>query len=429
MTKLLSDATVNHLETYAKLILAYSGGIDSEVLLDVITAYPNLKEKLILCHINHQLSNNANHWQSHCQKRAKALNVPISCHLVTLKSAKNLEAMAREKRYAIFKTLVDKNDALLTAHHQDDNIETFFLNLCRGSGLDGLTGIKAISPFSKGQLIRPLLQISQQAIKDYAKEKKLSYVDDESNRNCQFNRNFLRLEVIPKLKEKWPNCDIAISRSMRHLNDAKDEIIALNEHEIKPYLDKDKTLSLEINKLSHLKQKRLIRYFLQIHQVKPLSEKRLETLIETHILAKDGHKAALATKNYTLYRYKNRLHLVHSLKKDSDVLPQKLKLSQMICFNLPLGKWQLKKEMPANISIPDNAHLELKYRQGEEIIYLNNQHKKVKKLLNANQIYPWHRDQLPLLFINDELAAIGDTIISDNFSPKKHPHLFYLSFK
>ena len=152
-------------------LVAYSGGLDSHVLLHVLASIQNeIKQKLVAVHINHGISNDADLWVNHCQKICEDLVIEFRTFPVDLshKSDKGTEAFAREKRYEVFGSLLNSHDLLLTAHHMDDQLETILLQLMRGSGPDGLVGMPQAREFSKGILLRPLLDYSREEIHDYA---------------------------------------------------------------------------------------------------------------------------------------------------------------------------------------------------------------------------------------------------------------------
>lgn len=216
----LSDATSSQ-----KIFLGFSGGLDSSVLLHALW---QLDFKPTLIHINHGLSPQANDWALHAKTVAKQYQLP--CEVFTLNDqpalGESIEAWAREARYKIFSSLIQKEDWLLLAHHLDDQAETFFLQLLRGAGPKGLSSMASHHPFGSGFLIRPLLSLSRKEIQAYADQQKLTWISDESNEQIKFKRNFLRHHIFPALKEHFPGCLSTIARSARL---CADESEVLNE--------------------------------------------------------------------------------------------------------------------------------------------------------------------------------------------------------
>ncbi|MCK5669303.1 MAG: tRNA lysidine(34) synthetase TilS, partial [Gammaproteobacteria bacterium] len=165
--------------------IAYSGGLDSHVLLHVLASIQNeINPKLVAVHINHGISSDADLWGKHCQKTCQDHTIEFQTFSVDLsqKSDKGTEAFAREKRYEVLGGVMNSHDLLLTAHHMDDQLETILLQLLRGSGPDGLVGMPQAREFSKGILLRPLLDYSREQIHEYASSESLSWVEDESNK-------------------------------------------------------------------------------------------------------------------------------------------------------------------------------------------------------------------------------------------------------
>jgi len=186
-------------ENTKKLYLAFSGGLDSSVLLHALINYRQ-QYQIIVWHINHGLLNNAKSMQDFASKQAEKYGLEFRLDNLNMDSSKgNLEAKARDHRYRLFENALSENDALLTAHHKNDQAETLLLNMMRGSGASGLRAIASQKPLGKGILLRPLLDHTRDDIKAYAQTHQLEWVEDPSNQNTRFDRNFLRHEVLPVL--------------------------------------------------------------------------------------------------------------------------------------------------------------------------------------------------------------------------------------
>ena len=196
------------------IIVALSGGIDSISLLHSLTQQIKVKN-ISAIHINHQIQKEANLWQKHCQKICTAINIPLKIEKINV-SSKNMEADAREKRYAIFKQMLSKNEYLCLGHHQNDQAETLILQLLRGCGVQGLAAMLEIKKFNKGYLVRPLLDISKKKISLYAKQHNLQWVEDPSNKNNKQRRNIIRNIIFPILNKYWLNSNKNIARSAKH---------------------------------------------------------------------------------------------------------------------------------------------------------------------------------------------------------------------
>lgn len=213
-----------------RIFVAVSGGLDSVVLLHQLAnpPQPSLVREgdpaLILLHVNHHLQANSNEWEAFVQTLATKYTLPFIIHHIDTKPApaESIEAFARRERYAFFESCLKAGDALLLAHHQNDEVETFFLNLSRGAGLNGLSSMPERRPLGKGVLIRPLLKYSRAELLAYAQKENLIWKEDPSNQDQRYDRNFLRHEVLPDINKRWPDFNARVADSIRHLKTARE---------------------------------------------------------------------------------------------------------------------------------------------------------------------------------------------------------------
>lgn len=214
--------------------VAYSGGIDSHVLLHALVQHKPASAQLRAIHIHHGLQIVADEWVEHCAEQTCALNVPLEIKYVDAKAAKGKspEASAREARYAALAEMMTEGEVLLTAHNQNDQAETVFLQLLRGAGVKGLAAMPAQTEFNSGILYRPLLNISRAEIAEYAVEQQLSWVEDPSNDNTHYDRNFLRQKIMPLLAERWPSFAQTVARSAQHCAEASALIEEVAEQDL-----------------------------------------------------------------------------------------------------------------------------------------------------------------------------------------------------
>ena len=191
-------------ESVKRLVLAFSGGVDSCVLLHLLSQR-NSDFEILIWHVNHGLVDNADEMELFCQQKVSEYGMELNLsHLRLDSNVSNIEARARKARYQVFGESLGGQDCLLTAHHADDQVETFFLNLLRGSGSAGLRGIAAFKWLSRTPMLRPLLSISRVDLERYAEQQQLNWFEDPSNQSERFNRNYLRKQVIPAIKKRWP---------------------------------------------------------------------------------------------------------------------------------------------------------------------------------------------------------------------------------
>jgi len=180
--------------------------MDSSVLLDCFFKLSQIIPiKIRSIHINHGLSEETNLFEDHCEKICKEYGINHITEKLNLKLTSNIEEQCRKERYRKLCENCEDDEAIITAHHEEDQIETFFLRLIRGSGARGLSCMKETSVYDKSLLSRPFLKIPKEEIKKYSENNGVKYIEDISNNDNKYDRNFLRNELIPLLKSRWPS--------------------------------------------------------------------------------------------------------------------------------------------------------------------------------------------------------------------------------
>ena len=202
----LSTNLLDKLSTENRIFVAFSGGLDSTALLFLCNKA--LKQKKIsnlkAIHINHNLSKNSDDWQQHCESFCRSNNIEFESFVVEVPNLRSsIESQARQARYKIFESLLDENDQILLAHHRDDVFETILLRLFRGTGVDGLSGMNDKRSLGKGEIVRPFLNLPKSDLRIFIDENDLPYVEDDTNSKNDFDRNFLRNEIVPSLEKRW----------------------------------------------------------------------------------------------------------------------------------------------------------------------------------------------------------------------------------
>ena len=202
----LSTNLLDELSTENRIFVAFSGGLDSTALLFLCNKA--LKQKKIsnlkAIHINHNLSKNSDDWQKHCESFCRSNNIEFESFVVEVPNLRSsIESQARQARYKIFESLLDENDQILLAHHRDDVFETILLRLFRGTGVDGLSGMNDKRSLGKGEIVRPFLNLPKSDLRIFIDENDLPYVEDDTNSKNDFDRNFLRNEIVPSLEKRW----------------------------------------------------------------------------------------------------------------------------------------------------------------------------------------------------------------------------------
>ncbi len=258
----LDTNLISYLDQSNKIILAFSGGLDSSVLIDSFLYFmekqdiKNYKNKILLCHVNHNLSKFADSWVKHCQVQADKWGVSLVIENIkdTNFNGDGLELWARKARYNIFNNHLKAADILLTGHHMDDQAETFLLQCLRGAGVSGMRAMPKVKDFGKGFLLRPLLNISKEDFESWATLRKLSWIEDDSNTDIKLDRNFIRHEILPKLEKRWPKAKLKFARASYFCQQAM-RVIDQNI-DLEKYLEKD--LEKDLNKYCSLNIKKII---------------------------------------------------------------------------------------------------------------------------------------------------------------------------
>lgn len=413
---------------YDNLFVGFSGGLDSTVLLHNLAAQPQLIRKLRAIHINHGLSSNALAWQNHCQNFCAQWQIPFLVQQVEFSREANIEAGARQARYKAFASILGANDCLILGHHLDDQAETLVLQLFRGAGIDGLAAIAPHKQFARGVLLRPLLHCSRQSLEDYASEHQLQWIEDESNQDLTFSRNYLRHQLIPLMRKRWPGVVNNLVRTTRHCQEAQANLDDLAKVDC-PALEGQPT-SLAIPPLLLLKPARIknvLRFWFKQHQLSLPSAATFNRLITEVIPAASDANPQLSWQEASIRRYQQTLYLL----KDMQEVP-----SQTLTWqNFPeplylegLGYLQAQKAS-RGIVIPVQAKIEIGFRRGGELFNWHGQTKQLKKLFQDWQVPTWLRDRIPLLYLDKQLAAVIGYALSDHYYQEEVPSTYQLYLK
>lgn len=214
--------------------VAFSGGADSTALLAALAAMPARPARLRAIYVDHQLHPESRGWGRHCRKVAAALGVPLEVRRVRVArgGGQSLEAAARAARYALLAEVLRAGEALLTAHHQDDQLETVLLQLLRGAGVAGLAAMPACAPFAGGVLVRPLIEVPRARLRAWLRTRGLAWIEDTSNADERLDRNYLRARVLPPILARWPAALDTVARGARHAAEAQRMLEALGAADV-----------------------------------------------------------------------------------------------------------------------------------------------------------------------------------------------------
>ncbi len=317
----LVDAIAEWVQTYGverTYWLAYSGGLDSHVLLHLFAqlraVYPL---RLHAVHINHGVSANAEKWVQHCEQVCRVLQVDFSSHKLNFSAVQtefsSPEDFLRQYRYQHFATLLKPNDMLLTAHHQNDQAETVLLQLFRGAGPKGLAAMPQIKSLAQGLHGRPLLNFTRAELKSYAEQQQLQWIEDESNADVNFTRNFLRHDVMPLLEKRWPTLTNTLSRTAAHCAETQQVLDDFVQHDLQAVregkaLSVKKLLSLDVPR-----QSQVIRLWLSQNNFLLPSAVKMQQILQSILHAREDKTPCVSWSGVEIRRYRDHLFALQPL--------------------------------------------------------------------------------------------------------------------
>lgn len=404
LAQALHDALDRHPE--GALCVAYSGGPDSTALLHALAMSPAARQRgLRALHIDHGLHLDSRAWAAHAL--AFCAQLGLSCEVravdVARDSGDGLEAAARDARYAAFADALQPGEWLLLGHHRDDQAETVLLKLLRGAGPEGLGGMRAIRPIGAGHLWRPLLGFSRQALRDYAQSNQLPCVDDPSNRDPALARNRLRLDILPRLSQHWPQAVDSILHSATLCQAAADSL-RVRWMDALSALEDPATGSLDAHRWLALEQalrEPLLDHWLHARGLPtPTTAQRRQ--IERQCAARPGQRPCVRWRGAELHIWKGRLW-AHAPGPAVDPAWRALWHGEPLA--LPDGG-RLALKPRRRLDVP----LTVRLRQGgERIKPAGDTHtRELRDLFQQAVLPPWQRTACPLLYAGDTLIGVAD---------------------
>ena len=405
-----------------RALLALSGGVDSVVLLHALVAIcrqrPDFSVRAL--YIHHGLSDNASLWGEHCREICLHWHVPFELAKVQVNAqGTGLEAGARSARYQAFEQNLKPGEVLLTAQHLDDQCETFLLALKRGSGPAGLSSMAANQAFGQTRQIRPLLAVSRKQIESYASDNELTWVNDESNFDDRFDRNFLRLRVLPVIQERWPNFPQAVTRSAELCAEQEQLLDELLCSELDNIGFEDGSISITaLQGMSSVKRQALIRRWFSARKCRMPSRQQLQRVWQEVALSREDAGPQLQLGDRVVRRFRQRLYL---LTHTQDVSQIELSWDGHIELDLPdrLGQLSLTKDsgQPGyRIRAPKpNESVSVRFSAHGNFRIVGRKHSRsIKKLWQELAVPPWQRGRIPLIYYGNTLiCAVGVFITSE----------------
>jgi tRNA(Ile)-lysidine synthase len=395
--------------------VGFSGGLDSTVLLHLLQRWRQRHPgapPLGAIHINHGLQPAAHDWQTHCEWLCRLLRLPLVCLGATVERGgpKGLEAAAREARYSLFEAQLGEGDVLFLGHHEDDQVETFFLRLLRGAGVTGLSAMPAGRALGRGMLARPLLGLSRAQLEHYAAQQGLSFVEDPSNCDAALDRNYLRTQVLPLLAARWPGYRSTVGRASGHIAAAAGLLAELvpAPGTVRSVMGDPGVALADLNGAPAGEAALVLRHWLQAGCLPAPDRPQLEEFLRQLRDADEQARPRLACSAFVLQRHRDAVYL---LPEGAQVAPDPVVLPVGGGLDLPgVGRLTLQEVMSEGLLLAPGESLSVRWRQGGERCRPRGRtgSRSLKKLLQEADIPPWWRDRVPLLYLGDELLAVGD---------------------
>ena len=385
------------------VFVALSGGADSIVMAHLLSKIEGVN--VIALHVNHGISDNANKWSSFCEGFCEDNNIEFRQKKFNLKGISNLEEAARNARYDFFASEMTEGDLVFTGHHLDDQVETFLMRAIRGSGVDGLSSMSEVRDLQKGKLVRPLLGFSKDDILSYAMKNDLKWVEDESNQSSDYDRNFIRNEIIPLLKKRWPSVSQGMSRTAAHCESASKTLKKLAENDF----DKVKTDNLDSIEINDYLKK-----------LNPESR----SLVFRLWLSKMSLKAIGTSKMNEINRFINSTALSDN-PNDQKLLVDIDKKNQLRMYDGKL--WIVSKNKELTFSLVEssdemvvkiNAKIKdvlVRVREDGDRMFFRGKPRKLSYIFNLFKIPHWKREYLPVVYDKKtgEILSVANIIASN----------------
>ncbi len=409
----------------ARLCVGLSGGIDSVVLLDVLVALALQQGwKLSALHVNHQISANAGQWARFCRKLCRSYGVPLRVVKVTVARGDSLEAAAREARYAAYRAQPANYVAL--AQHADDQAETVLLQLLRGAGVKGLAAMPAARVDSTRPgltLLRPLLGATRHDIETYAAARRLAWIEDESNQDTYYLRNFLRLEVLPLIEKRAPDYRNGLTRAATHMAEAAQLLDDLARIDGADALTGESLSVKALQALPAARARNLLRYFLASRRVAMPDARRLGEALRQVTTAKADARVCVDIGEHALRRYAGALHVTPPQPDSPGDFACRWREERRLVVPELKAMLEMRRVRGAGIDLARllAKPVVLRLRQGGEKLQPDaaRPRRPVKDLYQEYRVPPWQRAQLPYLWSGGQLVWVAGLGIDCAFQAGK----------
>ncbi|MCP5328821.1 MAG: tRNA lysidine(34) synthetase TilS [Steroidobacteraceae bacterium] len=441
-------------------MVAFSGGADSLALLAALREFertrPSGRRRAAVraVHIDHGLNPCSAAWARQCRQLCRELDVPLTVRRarIIVPRGESLEAVARTTRYALLQAALHPGEILLTAHHLDDQLETQLLQLLRGAGVAGLAAMPEAAPFGRGWLLRPLLGEAREDLLAWVRARGLAWIEDDSNTDERFDRNYLRRQVVPLLKARWSAAARVAARSAAHLADARAVLDEVAAADLAGLLHEGAVEIAALQRLSPARQRLAVRAWIRRRGLPLPDTRHLRRVLGELTAARRDAQPCVRWDGVEVRRHRGWLYLLAAALPSNPPVsmcwnwrperehgrgggrrragervlgrPRKLAGGGLAAVTVPLqlgaglGSLRLRRDPNGPLDgdrLPDQ--LELRWRGGGECLQTeaNGPRRKLKEVLRVCGVLPWMREQLPLLYAGDALVAVADLAVDAAF--------------
>ncbi len=407
-----------------RLWIGYSGGVDSHVLLHCLAKHRRelVSRELAAVYVDHGLSPSSSDWGEHCAEVCRKLEVTFIALKVDAKpvSGESPEAAARQARYKALKDLLEPDETLLTAHHQDDQAETLLLQLLRGAGPRGLAAMPVCAPLGRGFLLRPLLALGQVEILDYARVHGLHWIDDPSNTNQDLDRNYLRHQIFPRLKARWPASGRTLARSARLCAEAAGSMDELAEQDLVSVVTGGCLSISSLMNLTAPRRRNVLRHWFRQLDLPLPNEAQLQQVLQGILIVPGDKQPCVRWPGAEVRRYRDSLFAMPPMSSHdpSRIWPWLVPLTPLCIPGVGQVELRQVQGWGLRLNILRRGPLTIRFRQGGERFQPQGRShgQELKNLLQEKGIPPWERSRLPMLYVGDELVAVAELGVGAEFT-------------
>ena len=419
-----------YLENFSRIGVAFSGGLDSSVLLTFLSDNPEYKNKITALHVNHKVNKESDSWEDFCKERASELNVKFKSWRLG-KFEKISEQSLREKRYQAFEEWASSGDLIITGHHLDDQTETILFRLFRGTGLKGLRGINITSTVGPLNFYRPFLENNKEELLNYALKHNINWIEDDSNKESYYSRNLIRNNIIPEIKKKWPFIDKSLKKISIKATKAAQVLEEVAMEDLNKIQFSKNVLNMDkLKSFSTQRQQNLVVFWLNHFNNIRLSPGQEDQIFSLMNESSEGSSIF----NFDKHDYTSDIKIIFSSKEiriiDNHLL-------EPLSENMSL-EWDLKdliKIPTGELSVEESfgkgldkkfigSDIKIKARVGGERCkpFGRSKSQKIKNLFQEFEVPDWKRDYIPIIYIDEKIAAVGDLWVCDEFHTNINEH-------